>query len=93
VVKTFDWSPERNEQLITERGVSFEDAIFFLMNDGLLDDIEHPDPARYPNQRIFIVDIEGYAYLVPYVETNESIFLKTMIPSRKATRNYLGGAK
>ena len=92
-MKTFDWNPEKNEQLITERGVSFEDAIFFLMNDGLLDDIEHPDPTRYPNQRIFIVDIAGYAYLVPYVEMNEHIFLKTMIPSRKATRNYLGGPK
>ena len=93
MVKTFDWSPEKNEQLITERGVSFEDAIFFLMNNGLLDDIEHPDPARYPNQRIFIVDIAGYVYLVPYVETNDCIFLKTMIPSRKATRKYIGGAK
>lgn len=93
MVKTFDWSAEKNELLITERGVSFEDAIFFLMNDGLLDDIEHPDPKRYPNQRIFIVNIDGYAYLVPYVETNECIFLKTVIPSRKATRNYLGGAK
>lgn len=92
-MKTFDWNPEKNEQLITERGVSFEDAIFFLMNDGLLDDIEHPDPARYPHQRILIVDIAGYAYLVPYVETNEFIFLKTMIPSRKATRKYLGDAK
>lgn len=92
-MKTFDWNPEKNEQLIKERGVSFEDAIFFLMNDGLLDEIEHPDPARYPNQRIFIIDIEGYAYLVPYVETDETIFLKTMIPSRKATRKYLGEAK
>lgn len=93
MVKTFDWSAEKNEQLITERSVSFEDAIYSLMNDGLLDDIEHPDPARYPNQRIMIVDIAGHAYLVPYVETNEVIFLKTMIPSRKATRKYLGGAK
>jgi len=93
VVKTFDWSPEKNQQLITERSVSFEDAIFYLMNDGLLDDIEHPDPARYPNQRILIIDFAGYAYLVPYVETDEVIFLKTIIPSRKATRKYLGDTK
>jgi len=92
-VKTFDWSPEKNQQLITERSVSFEDAIFYLMNDGLLDDIEHPDPARYPNQRILIIDFAGYAYLVPYVETDEVIFLKTIIPSRKATRKYLGDTK
>lgn len=93
MVKTFDWSPEKNQQLITERSVSFEDAIFYLMNDGLLDDIEHPDPARYPNQRILIIDFAGYAYLVPYVETDEVIFLKTIIPSRKATRKYLGDTK
>ena len=93
LVKTFDWNPEKNAQLLVERGVSFEDANFFLMNDGLLDDIAHPDSSRYPNQRVFIINIEGYAYLVPYVETAECVFLKTIVPSRKATRKYLGGTK
>jgi hypothetical protein len=57
----------------------------------LLDDIEHPNEAKYPNQRVLVVEVDGYAYLVPYVESDDEIFLKTVIPSRKATKQYLGG--
>lgn len=63
------------------------------MRGGLLDIIEHPNTKKYPNQRIFIVDIDDYAYLVPFVETEERVFLKTIIPSRKMTKMYLGGDK
>ncbi|MCB1614712.1 MAG: BrnT family toxin [Pseudomonadales bacterium] len=92
IMKTFDWNPEKNQQLIEERGVSFEDVIFYILGDGLLDDLEHPNKAKYPEQSIFVVNIEGYAHLVPYVENGETIFLKTVIPSRKATKQYLGGS-
>lgn len=57
----------------------------------MLDDIEHPNKAKYPNQRVFVVEVDEYAYLVPYVESDNEIFLKTVIPSRKATKQYLGG--
>ena len=90
LMKLFDWDPEKNQQLIEERGVSFEEVIFHLQTDGLLDDIAHPNQKDYSHQRVFIVAIESYAYLVPYVESDEDIFLKTIIPSRKATKQYLG---
>jgi len=61
-----------------------------MQSDGLLDDIKHPNQESYADQRMYIVAIEDYAYLVPYVESNEAIFLKTIIPSRKATKQYLG---
>jgi len=89
-MKPFDWSPDKNQQLIEERGVSFEDVIFFLQRDGLLDEIEHPNTRKYPDQRVFVVAIDGYAHFVPYVETEDRIFLKTAIPSRKAAKHYLG---
>lgn len=73
-----------------ERGVSFEDILFYIKRGLLLDDLRHPNHAQYPDQRIFIVEIDSYAYLVPYVENGEEIFLKTIIPSRKATKQYLG---
>jgi uncharacterized DUF497 family protein len=86
----FDWDPKKNQQLIEERGISFEEVIFHLRSDGLLDDIEHPNQESYGHQRMYIVAIEDYAYLVPYVESQKDIFLKTIIPSRKATKQYLG---
>jgi uncharacterized DUF497 family protein len=89
-MKPFDWNPEKNLQLIEDRGISFEAVIFFLQGDGLLDDLIHPNNEKYPGQRIFVVNIDGYVHLVPYVETAEKIFLKTVIPSRKATKQYLG---
>ena len=89
-MRQFDWDPEKNQQLIEERGISFEEVIFHLQSDGLLDDIKHPNEETYSHQRMFVVAIEGYAYLVPYVESDKEIFLKTIIPSRKATKQYLG---
>ena len=89
-MKSFDWNSEKNQKLIEERGISFEDASYYLLNNGLLDDLPHPNPDKYPNQRIFVIDVDGYVYLIPYVESKECFFLKTIIPSRKATRDYLG---
>lgn len=81
----------KNEQLKRERSVTFEEALYCIMHDGLLDIIEHPRPGKYPNQRVFVVNIRDYVYLVPFVETADSIFLKTIIPSRKMASKYLGG--
>ncbi len=89
-MKAINWSAEKNRQLIRERGVSFEDVVFYLQKGEILDDLKHPNTDKYPNQRVFVLNMGGYAYLVPYVEDREQIFLKTIIPSRKATRQYLG---
>jgi uncharacterized DUF497 family protein len=85
----FAWNSEKNAQLIRERRISIERVIYHIERDEILDVIEHPDSSKYPNQRLFILNIGNYAYLVPFVETESEIFLKTIIPSRKATRKYL----
>ena len=74
----------------SQRDISFEDIILALENGYLLDDMEHPNKEKYPNQNIFIilVEIKNYVYLVPYVEDNKTIFLKTIIPSRKMNKKY-----
>lgn len=89
-MKAINWNPAKNQSLINERGVSFEDVVFYLQQGGLLDDVEHSNDDKYPNQRVFVLNIDGYVYLVPYVEDRREIFLKTIIPSRKATKQYLG---
>jgi len=89
-MKPINWNATKNQQLISERGVSFEDIVFYLQHGALLDDIEHPNSDKYSNQRVFVINIDDYAYLVPYVEDRKEIFLKTVIPSRKATKQYLG---
>jgi uncharacterized DUF497 family protein len=89
-MKYFDWNVDKNDELIRERGISFEEIVFCIMHDGLLDIIEHPNKENYPNQKIFIVNIDDYVYLIPFVEDEKIIFLKTIIPSRKMTKKYLG---
>lgn len=89
-MKIYNWNAEKNEQLIVERGISFEEIVFYIENNGLLADIAHPNSQDYSHQRIFIVAIESYVYLVPYVENKDELFLKTIIPSRKFTKIYFG---
>lgn len=88
-MKSFRWSPQKNAQLQTERGISFERMVVAIEGGGLLDILEHPNPNRYPRQRVLVVSCDGYVYLVPFVEEPDHFFLKTVIPSRKATRDYL----
>ena len=88
-MKYFDWDAAKNEQLKNERGIGFEDILLAVEAGRTLDDIRNPNIARYVHQRELVIDIDGYAYLVPYVETAEKIFLKTIIPSRKATKKYI----
>ena len=84
----FDWDPEKNEKLKRERGISFEEIAFFL-GEGRLWKIEsHYNHENYSNQQIFFIPIGDYIYLVPFVEDDEIIFLKTAFPSRKATKEY-----
>lgn len=88
-MKPFRWSVEKNALLQQERGLSFEQITVALESGGLLDIVAHPDAERYPRQRIMVVVIDDYAYLVPYVEEEDHLFLKTIIPSRKATRDFI----
>jgi uncharacterized DUF497 family protein len=89
-MKYFDWNDEKNELLKKTRDVSFEQVEFAIASGDLIDRIKHPNTAQYPNQKVFLVRIEGYIYSVPYVEDNDKIFFKTIIPNRKATKKYLG---
>ena len=85
----FDWNLDKNRQLVKQRGVSFERIISAIERGGLIDVVEHPNQERYPGQMIYVVDMEGYLHLVPFVaDTDGRKFLKTIIPSRKATRDY-----
>lgn len=88
-MKPFRWSAEKNESLRIERGISFEAIVVAIESDGLLDILTHPNPEKYPRQRVLVVSCGNYAYLVPFVEEEDYFFLKTVIPSRKATREYL----
>ena len=92
-MKYFSWSNEKNQVLKTERNISFEEVVFQIEKKRILDIVEHPNQEKYKGQKIFIISIHNYAYLVPFVESEEEIFLKTIIPSRKATKKYLGGKK
>ena len=89
MVKYIDWDTKKNEQLKVERRVSFEEVIEAVFGYGLLDIIEHSNKKKYENQKIFIVELHEYVYMVPYVEDEEKIFLKTVFPSRKHTKKYL----
>ncbi len=88
-MKLFEWDDNKNKKLKNERGLSFEEAVFYIANDHILDIIPHPKQNKYPGQKMFVVDIDDYAYLIPFIENKEMIFLKTIIPSRKATKKYL----
>jgi uncharacterized DUF497 family protein len=85
----FYWNNEKNEWLKENRGVCFEQVVLLMEREEVLEVLEHPNQEKYPGQRIAIVEINEYAYLVPYVQEGDEIFLKTIIPSRKATSKYV----
>jgi len=87
-VKPIVWNGEKNAWLRAERGISFEDILFHMMNGDIVDTFDHPNQERYPGQQIHLIAVEDYVYLVPFVESADEVFLKTIIPSRKATRLY-----
>ena len=85
----YDWNQGKNEQLVAQRGISFERVVSAIEQGGLVDVLNHPNQQRYPGQMIYVVDIEQYLYLVPFVtDADGTRFLKTIIPSRKATRDH-----
>lgn len=88
-MKPFRWNWEKNQALKEGRGVSFESMVVAIEAGGLLDILPHPNPAQTPRQSILVVSLDNYAYLLPFVEEDDYFFLKTVIPSRKATRDYL----
>lgn len=85
----FAWNGEKNEQLKADRGISFEEIVLSIESGLVPDIIDHPNPDRYGNQRVYIIDIDDYAYIVPFVDSGGVRFLKTIIPNRKMTRRYL----
>ncbi len=87
--KPFDWSKTKNEWLKKERGISFDEIVIALNEGKMVDTYMHSNQEKYPNQKVFVLEIENYVYLVPFVEDTEKIFLKTIFRSRKATKKYL----
>jgi len=85
----FDWSDEKDQILRKERGIGFQDIVFHLDRGDLIAIAEHPNTEKYPNQMIMYVQVESYIYMVPYIQSGDLKFLKTIIPSRKATRKFL----
>ena len=88
-MKVFRWDNEKNEWLKNNRGVSFEQVVILMERGDILETVEHPNQTRYPGQKVATVLIDDYAYLIPYVQESDEIFLKTIIPSRKATNKYV----
>lgn len=90
-MKRLGWSHEKNALLKRTRGVSFEEVAFHIENDEVLDVRKHPSSERYPHQKVFVIALNDYVYLVPFVEDDEEIFLKTIIPSRRAKKEFDDG--
>ena len=86
---TYQWDNERNKILKQKRGVTFEQAIMHIENGDVLDIIDHPNKAKYPNQQVLVVEMNEYAYVVPFIQQGQERFLKTIVPSRKLTKLYL----
>ena len=89
-MKSINWNTEKSVSFKSSRGICFGDVVFFIERGDILDDYLHPNQKDYPGQRIMVINIANYAYLIPYIENDEELFLKTIIPSRKATQRYLG---
>ena len=92
-MSVIDWSNEKNEWLKRHRGVCFEQVVLLFEGEDVVDILEHPNQESYPGQKIAVVLIDDYAYLVPFIQDGETIFLKTIIPGRKATAKYKGSTK
>lgn len=87
-MKDFDWNDEKNIELQKTRNIGFEEVVFHLGNNDLIDVIEHPNQKKYSNLKIFVVSINDYIHYVPFVENEKQYFLKTIIPSRKLNKKY-----
>lgn len=92
-MKRINWNTGKSVSLKATRGICFEGVVFFIEKGAVLDDCQHPNQKEYPGQRILVINVDNFAYLVPYVEDEGGVFLKTIILSRKATKQYLGEKK
>ncbi|MCD4667049.1 MAG: toxin [Sulfurimonas sp.] len=90
---TYNWNKEKNLLLKESRDISFEQIVMHIEQGDLLDVIKHPNSERYDNQKILVINVNDYVYLVPFVENDNEKFLKTIIPNRQFTKKYLGGKK
>lgn len=86
---TYQWDDEKNAVLKKIRGVSFEQVVMHIENGDVLDVMAHPNKTTYPDQQLLVVNINDYAYAVPFVEQGQERLLKTIVPSRKLTKQYL----
>lgn len=93
IVKNVEWNSDKNAWLRVERGISFEDIKIAMDEEHILHIIGHPNSEKYPEQKMMVVDINGYAYCVPFVDDGDKWFLKTIFPSRKMTKKYIIGEK
>jgi hypothetical protein len=89
--KEIHWSHVKDEWLKIHRRLEFEQVAVMIEKDDYLTIVDHWNSIRYPNQKVFVLIIDDYGYYVPFVESEFSIFLKTIIRSRKATKLYLRG--
>lgn len=89
-MKAIAWDPRKNEVLKSERGISFEDIVFHIHAGDIIDTFDHPNQERYPGQKVHAIAVEGYVYLVPFLESDNEVYLKTITPSQKATKQYRG---
>lgn len=92
-MKHYDWDEAKNQKLKEERDISFEEVVTALEEERVLHRGDHPNQQKYPGQKIVVLEIRNYAYIVPFVEDDEKIFFKTIIPSRKATKKYIMGRR
>ena len=88
IAMRYEWNPEKNEAIKKDRSISFEQIVFHLTQGDVWKTADHPDQKKYPAQEIYFVIVENYIYMVPFVTEDEYVFLKTIIPSRKATKDY-----
>jgi hypothetical protein len=86
--KIYNWNADKNRMLVQDRGISFERIVFEISMGNEVAVVMHPNQDKYPGQMISVVEVDDYVYLIPFVETESEIFLKTIIPSRKATRQF-----
>jgi uncharacterized DUF497 family protein len=88
----YEFSSEKNQKLVSERGISFEEVIEAIENGLVVDVLPHQNPEKYTNQEIYVLNINDYVYLVPFVRKDKNtVFLKTIFPHRKLTKQYLKG--
>ena len=86
----FRWNIEKNDLLKKERGVCFEDVVTQIYEGNVLDIIKHPNEEKYPGQKIYIILLQNYVHMIPFVKDGDEIFLKTIVPSRKMNKLYKG---